>query len=54
MSKKWRLTERTKTLLTLGGFSDLPSREPTKAKFFEGELCKCELENILLPVLEKG
>jgi hypothetical protein len=28
-------------------------REPTKAKFCEGELCKRELENILLPMLEK-
>jgi hypothetical protein len=34
------------------GFSDLSSREPTKARFFEGELWKRELENILLPMLE--
>jgi hypothetical protein len=35
------------------GFPDLPSREPMKAKFYEGELWKRELENVLLPMLEK-
>lgn len=35
------------------GFPDLPSREPMKAKFYEGELWKSELENVLLPMLEK-
>jgi hypothetical protein len=34
------------------GFPDLPSREPMKAKFYEGELWKNELENILMPMLE--
>jgi hypothetical protein len=35
------------------GFPDLPSREPMKAKFYEGELWKSELENILMPMLVK-
>ena len=35
------------------GFPDLPSREPMKAKFYEGELWKRELEHVLLPMLEK-
>ena len=35
------------------GFPDLPSREPMKAKFYEGELWKSELENLLMPMLEK-
>jgi hypothetical protein len=35
------------------GFPDIASREPMKAKFYEGELWKGELENILMPMLEK-
>jgi len=35
------------------GFPDAPSREPMKAKFYEGELWKLELENILMPMLER-
>src|SRR3979411_730748 len=35
------------------GFPDLPSREPMKAKFYEGELWKGDLENVLMPMLEK-
>src|SRR5271168_965461 len=35
------------------GFPDLSSREPMKAKFYEGEPWKHELENILMPMLEK-
>jgi hypothetical protein len=34
------------------GFPDLASHEPTKAKFYEGELSKRELENVL-PMFEK-
>jgi hypothetical protein len=33
------------------GFPDLASREPMKAKFYEGELWKAELEGDLLPML---
>jgi len=35
------------------GFPDLQSREPMKAKFYEGQLWKAELENVLMPMLEK-
>jgi hypothetical protein len=35
------------------GFPDLASREPMKAKFYEGELWKRELEQILMPMLDK-
>jgi hypothetical protein len=35
------------------GFPDLPSREPMKAKFYEGPLWKDELEAIVMPMLEK-
>lgn len=35
------------------GFPDITSREPMKAKFYEGELWKGELEKTLLPMLEK-
>jgi NIPSNAP protein len=41
------------TFFWMRGFSDIPSREPMKAKFYEGELWKRELENALLPMLEK-
>jgi hypothetical protein len=35
------------------GFPDLSSREPMKAKFYEGDLWKEELENVLMPMIEK-
>ncbi len=35
------------------GFPDLASLEPMKAKFYEGELWKRELERVLMPMLEK-
>ena len=35
------------------GFPDLASREPMKAKFYEGELWKRELEGVLMPMIEK-
>ena len=41
------------TFFWLRGFPDLPSREPMKAKFYESALWKDELENVLLPMLEK-
>jgi heme-degrading monooxygenase HmoA len=40
------------TFFFMRGFPDLASREPMKAKFYEGELWKRELENILMPMLE--
>jgi hypothetical protein len=47
------LREDPDTFFFMRGFPDLASREPMKAKFYEGELWKHELENILLPMLEK-
>jgi NIPSNAP len=35
------------------GFPDLASREPMKAEFYEGDLWKRELENVMMPMLEK-
>jgi hypothetical protein len=35
------------------GFPDVESREPMKAKFYEGELWKQELEQVLMPMLER-
>ena len=45
--------EDADTFFFMRGFPDLASREPMKAKFYEGELWKRELENILMPMLEK-
>ncbi len=41
------------TFFFMRGFPDLPSREPMKAKFYEGELWKRELESMLLPMIDK-
>ncbi len=41
------------TFFFMRGFPDLPSREPMKAKFYEGELWKKELENALMPMIDK-
>ena len=40
------------TFFFMRGFPDLASREPMKARFYEGELWKSELEGILLPMLD--
>ena len=41
------------TFFFMRGFPDVPSREPMKAQFYEGELWKRELEGVLLPMLDK-
>ncbi|MCM3903559.1 MAG: hypothetical protein ND866_17790 [Pyrinomonadaceae bacterium] len=41
------------TFFFMRGFPDLSSREPMKAKFYDGDLWKGELENTLMPMLEK-
>jgi hypothetical protein len=41
------------TFFFMRGFPDLASREPMKARFYEGDLWKRELENLLMPILEK-
>ena len=40
------------TFFFMRGFPDLPSREPMKARFYEGEFWKNELESVLMPMLE--
>lgn len=45
--------EDSDTFFFMRGFPDLASREPMKAKFYDGELWKHELENVLMPMLEK-
>jgi hypothetical protein len=45
--------EDTDTFFFMRGFPDLASREPMKAKFYEGELWKGQLENVMMPMLEK-
>ena len=41
------------TFFFMRGFPDLLSREPMKARFYEGELWKRDLEHIMMPMLEK-
>ncbi len=41
------------TFFFMRGFPDLASREPMKAQFYEGELWKNELENLVMPMIEK-
>jgi NIPSNAP len=45
--------ENSDTFFFMRGFPDLASREPMKARFYEGELWKKELEGVLMPMLEK-
>jgi NIPSNAP len=45
--------EDADTFFFMRGFPDMDSREPMKAKFYEGALWRSELENVLLPMLEK-
>jgi len=45
--------EDSDTFFFMRGFPDLASRETMKAEFYEGEHWKRELENVLMPILEK-
>jgi hypothetical protein len=45
--------EDPETFFFMRGFPDLESLEPMKAKFYEGELWKNDLEAVLMPMLEK-
>jgi hypothetical protein len=45
--------EDSDTFFFMRGFPDLPSREPMKAQFYEGDLWKRELENVLMPMIDK-
>ncbi len=41
------------TFFWMRGFPDLSSRERMRAKFYDGEVWKRELEDVLLPMLEQ-
>jgi hypothetical protein len=41
------------TFFFMRGFPDMASRDPMKAQFYEGELWKQELEQLVMPMLEK-
>jgi hypothetical protein len=45
--------EDSDTFFFMRGFPDVASREPMKARFYEGELWKRELENVLMPMLDR-
>ena len=49
----WLSIDDPDTFFFMRGFPDLASREPMKAKFYEGELWKRELEHVLMPMIEK-
>jgi len=41
------------TFFFMRGFPDLASRGPMKARFYEGELWRNELESMVMPMLER-
>jgi hypothetical protein len=41
------------TFFFMRGFPDMDSREPMKARFYEGPLWKNELEAVLMPMIER-
>ncbi len=45
--------EDPNVLFFMRGFPDLASRETMKNQFYEGDLWKRELENIVMPMIEK-
>jgi hypothetical protein len=45
--------EDADTFIFMRGFPDLASREPLKARFYQGELWKRELEQVMMPMIEK-
>jgi hypothetical protein len=45
--------EDADTFFFMRGFPDLASRDPMKARFYEGDLWRGELEQVLMPMLEK-
>jgi hypothetical protein len=49
----WLSIEDPDTFFFMRGFPDLSLREPMKAKFYEGELWKTELEGLLMPMIER-
>lgn len=49
----WPSIEDPNIFFFMRGFPELQSREPMKARFYEGQLWKQELENVLMPMIEK-
>jgi hypothetical protein len=49
----WLSIEDPDTFFFMRGFPDFESRGPMKAKFYEGELWKTELEQLLMPMIER-
>ena len=49
----WLSIEDPDTFFFMRGFPGLASREPMKAKFYEGDLWKNELEQLLMPMIDK-
>ena len=45
--------EDADTFFFMRGFPDIESHEPMKAKFYDGDLWKRELEHQLMPMLDK-
>ena len=45
--------EDADTFFFMRGYPDLASREPLKARFYEGDLWKRELEGVLMPMIDK-
>jgi NIPSNAP len=41
------------TFFFMRGFPNLASRDPMKAMFYEGDLWKRELENVMMPMIDK-
>jgi hypothetical protein len=49
----WLSIEDADTFFFMRGFPDLASREPMKARLYEGKLWKEELEQVLMPMIER-
>ncbi len=49
----WLSIEDPDTFFFMRGFPDFASREPMKEKFYESELWKGELEQVLMPMIER-
>lgn len=49
----WLSIDDPDTFFFMRGFPDLASRDPMKARFYEGELWKSELEHVLMPMIER-
>jgi hypothetical protein len=53
ISQPFLSVEDPDTFFFMRGFPDLASREPMKARFYESDLWKQELEAVLMPMLDE-